>query len=78
MTGADVLSFIVGLLALSAFSVVAIVLTIFLVWETELPETGYHPAGLLDESGQGFKLPPGLSGCATVPVKPRTQTRSAD
>jgi hypothetical protein len=38
MTVAGALSFVVGLLALSAFFVVAIVLTIFLVRDTELPE----------------------------------------
>ncbi len=46
MTVADVLSFIVALLALSAFFIVAIVMTIFLVRETE-----YHPARGLEPSG---------------------------
>lgn len=38
MTVADVASFIVGLLALSAFFVAAIVMTVLFMGETELPE----------------------------------------
>jgi hypothetical protein len=38
MTVTSVLSFVLGLLALSAFFVAAIVMTIFLMRETELPE----------------------------------------
>ena len=50
MTVADVLSFIVGLLALSAFFVVAIIMTILLARETELPETEYSPPGGLERT----------------------------
>jgi len=40
MTVADVLSFIVALLALSVFFIVAIVMTILFVREAELPKAG--------------------------------------
>ena len=66
MTVADVLSFIVALLALSAFFIVAIVLTIFLVRETELPETQYHRQKLGTKPGEGSEPSPASTGPATA------------
>jgi len=46
MTVTTVLSFVVGLLALSAFFVAAIIMTILFVRETEYhPPTGLEPPG---------------------------------
>ena len=45
MTVTTVLSFVVGLAALSAFFVAAIVMTILFMRETELPEAGHQPPG---------------------------------
>jgi len=69
MTVADVLSFIVGLLALSAFFVVAIVLTIFLVRETELPETQYRHQEVRANPGEGSEPSPGSTGPATASAR---------
>ena len=46
MTVTTVLSFVVGLLGLSAFFVAAIVLTILFVREMELPETETDSSGV--------------------------------
>lgn len=69
MTVAAVLSFIVGLLALSSFFVVAIVLTIFLVRETELPETEYHHQKFGTKPGEGSEPSPGSTGPATASAR---------